>query len=135
MSKSYNNTIPIFETPKKLRKLVMSIQTDSTPMESPKVPETCAIYQLFKLFATPDQQAALADRYRAGGMGYGEAKETLYQAAMAHFGEAFERRTRLESSPSEVEDILKQGARRARAKAVEVLERVRSACGLSARPA
>jgi tryptophanyl-tRNA synthetase len=134
MSKSYGNIIPIFDTPKKLRKTIMSIQTDSTPMESPKDPDGCAVYQLFKLFSTSDDQLALADRYRAGGMGYGEAKETLYQAAMNHFGEAFERRTRLESTPSEVEDILKQGARRARTKAAEVLERVRSACGLSARP-
>ena len=134
MSKSYGNIIPIFDTPKKLRKTIMSIQTDSTPMESPKDPASCAVYQLFKLFSTSDQQVALADRYRAGGMGYGEAKETLHLAAMNHFGEAFERRTRLETTPSEVEDILKQGAQRARAKAVEVLERVRSACGLSARP-
>ena len=113
----------------------MSVQTDSTQMEAAKNPETCAVFQLFKLFGTPDQQSALADRYRAGGMGYGEAKETLYQAAMTHFGEAFDRRTGLEAAPDEVEDILKQGARRARAKAVEVVERVRSACGLSARPA
>ena len=134
MSKSYGNIIPIFDTPKKLRKTIMSIQTDSTPMESPKDPDSCAVYQLFKLFSTSDQQVALADRYRAGGMGYGEAKETLHLAAMNHFGEAFERRTRLETTPSEVEDILKQGAQRARAKAVEVLERVRSACGLSTRP-
>jgi tryptophanyl-tRNA synthetase len=134
MSKSYGNIIPIFDTPKKLRKTIMSIQTDSTPMESPKDPDSCAVYQLFKLFSTSDQQVALADRYRAGSMGYGEAKETLYLAAMNHFGEAFERRTRLETTPSEVEDILKQGAQRARAKAMEVLERVRSACGLSARP-
>lgn len=134
MSKSYGNIIPIFETPKKIRQLIGKVQTDSTPMESPKDPDGCAVYQLFKLFSTSDDQLALADRYRAGGMGYGEAKETLYQAAMNHFGEAFERRTRLEATPSEVEDILKQGARRARAKAAEVLERVRSACGLSARP-
>lgn len=134
MSKSYNNTIPIFDKPKKLRKTIMSIQTDSTPMESPKNPDTCAVFQLFRLFGTSEQQAALADRYRAGGMGYGEAKETLYQTAMEYFGEAFERRTRLESDPDEVEDILTQGARRARAKAVEVVERVRSACGLTARP-
>lgn len=134
MSKSYGNIIPIFDTPKKLRKTIMSIRTDSTPLESPKDPDSCAVYQLFKLFSSGDQQVALADRYRAGGMGYGEAKEALYQAAMNHFGDAFERRTRLEATPSEVEDILKQGARRARAKAAEVLERVRSACGLSARP-
>jgi len=134
MSKSYNNTIPIFDTPRKLRKQIMSIKTDSTPMESPKNSDTCSVFELYKLFASPDEQAALADRYRVGGMGYGEAKETLYQAAMTHFGDAFERRTKLEQSPDEVEDILREGAHRARAKAREVVERVRSACGLHARP-
>jgi tryptophanyl-tRNA synthetase len=70
MSKSYNNTIPIFETPKKLRKIIMSIQTDSTPMEAPKNPDTCSVYQLYKLFATlEEQQSALAERYRAGWHG------------------------------------------------------------------
>jgi len=134
MSKSYGNTIPIFETPKKLRKTIMSIKTDSTPMESPKNPDTCSVYELYKLFATPDEQAILAERYRAGGMGYGEAKESLYQAAMKHFGAAFERRIQFESSPDIVEDILREGAHRAQAKAREVVARVRSACGLLAKP-
>lgn len=134
MSKSYNNTIPIFDTPKKLRKQIMSIKTDSTPMESPKDPETCSVFELYKLFASEDEQAALAERYRGGGMGYGEAKETLYKAAMNHFGEAFERRTKLEQSPDDVEDILREGAHRARSKAREVVERVRTACGLHAKP-
>ena len=134
MSKSYNNTIPIFETPKKLRKIIMSIKTDSTPMEAPKNPETCSVFDLYRLFASPAEQQSLADRYRAGGMGYGEAKEALYQSAMNHFGESFERRARLEASPDEVEDVLRHGARRARAKAREVVERVRIACGLAAKP-
>lgn len=134
MSKSYNNTIPIFETPKKLRKTIMSIKTDSTPMEAPKNPDTCAVFELYKLFATREQQAALADRYRAGGMGYGEAKESLYQSAMSHFSCAFDRRIQLEASPDLVEDILRDGAHRARAKARAVVERVRAACGLRAKP-
>jgi len=134
MSKSYNNTIPIFESPKKLRKIIMSIKTDSTPMESPKNPDTCSVFELYKLFATAEEQSVLAERYRAGGMGYGEAKETLYQAAMSHFSGAFERRTRLESTPDVVEDILRDGAHRARTKAREVVERVRSACGLLKKP-
>ena len=134
MSKSYNNTIPIFETPKKLRKIMMSIKTDSTPMEAPKDPDACSVFELYKLFATPAEQSALADRYRAGGMGYGEAKETLYQSAMSHFAGAFERRIQLEASPDVVEDILREGAHKARAKAKEVVERVRSACGLRSTP-
>ena len=104
-------------------------------MESPKNPDSCSVFELYKLFATPADQTTLAERYRAGGMGYGEAKEALYQAAMSHFGGAYERRIQLESAPDAVEDILREGARRARSKAAEVVERVRAACGLSAKPA
>jgi tryptophanyl-tRNA synthetase len=134
MSKSYGNTIPIFDTPKRLRKKIMSIKTDSTPVEDPKDPEACSVFTLYKLFSTPEEQAALAARYRAGGMGYGEAKQTLYEAAMEHFDEAFERRARLEANPGEVEDVLRAGAAAARAKGREVLDRARAACGLSRRP-
>ena len=134
MSKSYNNTIPLFDSPKKLRKRIMGIKTDSKALEDPKDPETCAVFDLFRLFADESQQQELAARYRAGGMGYGDAKQALYDAAMHYFGPSFERRAHLENSPDDVEDILRQGARRARAKAQEVLQRVRSACGLAARP-
>ncbi|MEZ6063645.1 MAG: tryptophan--tRNA ligase [Planctomycetaceae bacterium] len=132
MSKSYNNTIPIFESPKKLRKLINSIRTDSTALEDPKNPDTCAVFDLFRLFASPEQQQTLADRYRAGGMGYGEAKSTLFDAAMEYFSTAFDRRADLEARPDDVEDILRQGTARARAKAAEVLDRAKSACGLKA---
>ncbi|RMG33055.1 MAG: tryptophan--tRNA ligase [Planctomycetota bacterium] len=134
MSKSYNNTIEIFEPPKKLRKKVMSIKTDSTPLEAPKNPDTCAVFALYRLFATPEQQAELAERYRAGGMGYGEAKKLLYEAAMEYFAEARERRAQLEQQPDFVEDVLRTGARKARSKAQEVLARAREACGLKPRP-
>ena len=134
MSKSYDNIIPIFETPKKLGKMIMSIKTDSTSKESSKNPDTCSVFELYKLFATPEAQMTLTGRYRAGGMGYGEAKQALYEAAIAHFETAFARRTQLETSPDIVEDILREGAHRARAKAQEVLERVRAACGLLAKP-
>ena len=87
MSKSYGNTIDIFEEPKKLRKKIMSIKTDSTPVEAPKDPDHDSIFALYTLFATTEQQAALAKRYRAGGMGYGEAKQVLYEVALAHFAE------------------------------------------------
>src|SRR5262245_16803826 len=73
MSKSYGNTIELFEPEKQLRKKIMAIKTDSTPVEAPKNPEKCNLFTLYKLFASPEQQAALAARYRAGGMGYGEA--------------------------------------------------------------
>lgn len=134
MSKSYNNTIPIFDTAKRLRKIIMSIRTDSKTLEEPKDPETCAVFDLYRLYATESGQAELAARYRAGGMGYGEAKQALYDAAMTYFQPAFDRRAQLEASPDFVSDVLRQGAGRAREKAREVVERVRSACGLAARP-
>ncbi len=134
MSKSYNNTIPIFDSPRRLKKLINRIRTDSTPVEAPKDPDQCAVFDLFRLFADPEQQDALAARYRAGGMGYGEAKGMLYDAAMNYFGEAFERRAELERRPDDVEDVLQAGAARAREKAAEVVERARQACGLARRP-
>jgi len=133
MSKSYDNTIELFEPEKKLRKKIMSIKTDSTPVEEPKNPETCSVYTLYKLFASPDRQAALAEKYRAGGMGYGEAKQTLFEAAMEYFGDARAKRQELEANPDQVDQILEAGAKRAQAKGREVLDRVRAACGLSAR--
>src|SRR5690606_5361047 len=134
MSKSYGNTIPVFDTPKRLRKTIMKITTDSTPVEEPKDPDTCSVFALYRLFADDAQQAALAARYREGGMGYGEAKQTLYDAAMEHFAEAFERREKLAADPDRVEDVLRDGASKARQKAGEVLERARTACGFRARP-
>jgi tryptophanyl-tRNA synthetase len=133
MSKSYNNTIPIFDTPKRLKKMINRIKTDSATVEDPKNPDACAIFDLYRLFATEQQQQDLAGRYRAGGMGYGEAKAQLHEAAMNYFQPAFDRRAELEKRPDEVEDILRQGARKASEKAGEVLDRARAACGLTAR--
>jgi tryptophanyl-tRNA synthetase len=130
MSKSYGNTIEIFEEPKKLRKKINGIKTDSTPVESPKDPEADSVFTLYKLFATTEQQEALAARYRAGGMGYGEAKSALYEAATEHFAAARERRERFAADPNALEDILRDGASKARTKAAEVVDRVRSAVGL-----
>ena len=134
MSKSYNNTIPIFDTPRRLKKLINRITTDSRTLEEPKDPDTCAVFSLYQLFASDDQQATLAEQYRAGRTGYGDAKKAVYEAAMDYFGAAFERRADLEQRPSDVEDILQAGATVARAKAREVLDRAKAACGLSRRP-
>ena len=131
MSKSYRNVIEIFETPKKQRKKVMSIKTDSAALEDPKDPDSCAVFALYKLFATENQQEELAARYRAGGMGYGEAKQAVHDAALEYFGEARERREQLAADTDTVKDILAEGAKQAREKAREVLERVQTACGLS----
>jgi tryptophanyl-tRNA synthetase len=130
MSKSYGNTIEIFESDKTLRKKIMSIKTDSLPVEAPKNPETCSVFALFQLFAPPAQQAILAERYRAGGMGYGEAKQAVFEASMAYFADARERRAKLAADPGYVEDVLLAGAKKARAKGQQVLKRVRDACGL-----
>lgn len=134
MSKSYGNIIEVFEAEKSVRKKVMGIKTDSTPVEEPKNPDTCNIFTLFKLFSTPEQQAELAARYRQGGMGYGEAKTKLFEAARDYFAPARERREKLAADPNTVTDILREGARRARAKGAEVLDRCRQACGLASRP-
>ena len=130
MSKSYHNVIEIFLPPKQLRKKIMSIKTDSTSVDDPKNPDTCSVFALYTLFSTPEQQAVLAEKYRAGGMGYGEAKQMLYDAAMEYFGEARARREKLGADLQTVEDILQTGAHTARAKGREVLDRVRTACGL-----
>ncbi len=130
MSKSYGNTIEIFQPAKQLRKKIMSIKTDSTAMEDPKTPETCAVFILYQLFATEAEQAALAARYRAGGMGYGEAKQAVYDKATEFFAAANERRAALVANPAQVEEILQAGAVKARAKARTVLNRARAACGL-----
>ena len=134
MSKSYGNTIEIFDEPKKLKKKVNGIKTDSKTVEERKDPETDSVFALYKLFATPEQQAALAERYRAGGMGYGEAKSALYDVAMEHFAVARERREKLAADPDGLEGVLREGAAKARAKAQEVVQRMRSAVGLSAGP-
>jgi tryptophanyl-tRNA synthetase len=133
MSKSYGNTIDVFEPEKKLRKKIMAIKTDSTPVEAPKDPDKCSLFTLFKLFASPEQHAALAARYRAGGMGYGEAKQALFEIAWEYFAVAREKREKLAADPATIVDILRAGAVRARQKGAEVLDRARTACGLRSR--
>jgi tryptophanyl-tRNA synthetase len=130
MSKSYGNTIEIFAEGKPLQKTVMSIVTDSTPVEAPKDPERCNVFGLYSLFATDEEKATLAARYRAGGMGYGEAKKMLLEKINAHFGPAREKRKQLAAHPEQVEDVLRGGAKRARAEARKTMELVRQAVGM-----
>ena len=132
MSKSYGNVIELFETPKRARKKVMSIKTDSTPVEAPKDPDACSVFDLFKLFANEQEVEELAGRYRAGGLGYGDAKQALFELSQEHFAEARLRREALEADPGRLEEILVAGAERARQKAAEVLGRAKAACGLGA---
>ncbi len=131
MSKSYENTIDIFEeTEKKLRKKIMKIVTDSTAVEDPKDPTDSYIIQLYQLFATPDQVAEMESSFRAGGDGYGYYKQTLFESIRDHFAPMREKREALVKDTAYVEDVLAEGAKRASAQAQEVIERVRSAVGL-----
>lgn len=130
MSKSYGNTIEIFTEGKALKKAVMSIVTDSTPVEAPKNPETCNVYALYCLFATPAEKESLATRYRAGGLGYGEVKQMLLEKIDLHFASARTKRKELAADPDLVRNVLRQGAQRARAEAQQTMELVRKAVGL-----
>ena len=130
MSKSYNNTIEVFEAPKTMRKQVMRIKTDSRPVEEPKDPTSDHLYELYSLFADESSRLAMADRYRAGGLGYGEVKKALADVAESYFAGAHERRAEFADHPDRVQEILADGASRARKKASEVLERVQRACGV-----
>jgi tryptophanyl-tRNA synthetase len=130
MSKSYRNAIEIFAEGKPLKKTVMGIVTDTLPPEAPKDPETRIPYQLYKLFATPEEAAELAARYRAGGLGDGTAKQMLLEKIDAYFGPFREKRKQIAADPAYVEDVLREGAKRARAEAAKTMELVRTATGL-----
>jgi tryptophanyl-tRNA synthetase len=131
MSKSYDNTIPIFLPEKQLRKRIMSIQTDSTPMAEPKDPNKCNVFSLFKLFASPKEIALLAENYARGGYGYGDAKKELFEKINEFFAVYREKRESLNNDRDLVLDILKEGATKARTKAAKTLELVREKTGLA----
>ncbi len=131
MSKSYGNTINLFDPPKPTRKRIMSIKTDSTPVDDPKDPDNCNVFALYRLLATPEETHDLAERYRAGGMGYGEAKGLLAEAVERTLGPARERRIELAADPDYVEDVLRTSSAKARTVAANVMEQVRDVCGLN----
>src|SRR5207253_907860 len=110
------------------------IVTDSTKVEDPKDPDKCNVLALYSLFATEEERAALAARYRAGGMGYGEAKKMLLEKINAHFAPAREKRKQLAANPDYVEDVLRRGAAKARAEAHKTMALVREAVGMKAAP-
>jgi tryptophanyl-tRNA synthetase len=130
MSKSYDNTIEIFDDPKAILKKCKKIVTDSTPVDAPKDPDRDNLFQLFKLFAPTDQVAEVEGRYRAGGIGYGEVKTRLAEHITARFAEPRERRAELVANPSRVREIRQAAAEKARKTARIVLERARNACGV-----
>lgn len=130
MSKSYGNTINIFDEGKVLKKKVMSIQTDSVPLEDPKDPEKCNVFALIKLLADENKKNEIADKYRAGGYGYGHAKKELLGLIKDYFADARVRRKELEKNPDYLKDVLREGGKKARYRAEEVMEPIRSATGL-----
>jgi tryptophanyl-tRNA synthetase len=130
MSKSYGNVVEIFAEGRELEKAVMGIKTDSLPPAAPKDPDASTIYRLFSLVA-PDEREALAARFRAGGLGYGDAKKLLLARIDAAFAPIRARGKALRADPARVEAVLAKGAVTARENARRVLARARKACGLS----
>ena len=129
MSKSRNNVINIFVNDKALRKQVMRIETDSKALEEEKDPETCNVYALFKLIATTEESEALAARYRAGGLGYGHAKQALFEKLLEKFSKERSEYERLMNNKSEIDEHLRVGADKARLVAQQVLKRTRNKLG------
>ncbi len=129
MSKSYGNILDVFLPEKQLRKAVMSIVTDSTPLEAPKNPDTCTVFALYALLATPDQTADLRQRYLGGNFGYGHAKQALFELLRDRFAEERRAFAHYTQNPAELDAVLQQGAERVRPLAQAVLGRVRAALG------
>ena len=129
MSKSYNNTIQLFEDLKSIKKKMMGIVTDSKGLEEPKEPEGNAVYELYKLFATPEEAAEMAAKFRAGGYGYGHAKKELFAIYERTFAPFRAKREELEKNLDYVEEILRKGAERAREEAAKTLSAARAAVG------
>jgi tryptophanyl-tRNA synthetase len=130
MSKSYNNTLELFEDAAAQRKKIMRITTDSRPMDQPKEPAADHLFQLYSLVASPAEREEMAALYRRGGFGYGDVKKAIAQAAERFFSEPRARRAELAAHPERVREILADGAARARKKAAQVLLRAKKACGL-----
>jgi len=129
MSKSKENTINIFQTDKKLRKQIMGIATDSTPLEEPKDPDTCNVFALYKIMASEEQIAEMRKNYEAGGYGYGHAKQALFELVRDKFAEPREKYEYYINNLEEVDKALSIGAEKAKSVANEVLAKVRTKLG------
>jgi tryptophanyl-tRNA synthetase len=130
MSKSYNNTLGLFEEEKTLRKKVMGIVTDSAPVEAPKDPATSSIVALYRLVASEGEVRQMEAEFRSGGVGYGDFKKRLFGALWEHFAPFRDRRAQLAAQPGLIDSVLAQGAQQARTLAQATMERVRFAFGL-----
>ena len=129
MSKSKGNTIILFQSDKKLKKQIMSIETDSTPLEEPKDPDTCKVFAIFKLLAMPEELDQMRQNYLGGGYGYGHAKKALYELILKRFEKERALYNHYMANLDEIDEVLKIGAEKARATANKVLERVRTKLG------
>jgi tryptophanyl-tRNA synthetase len=130
MSKSYGNTIPIFLEGKALKKRVMAIETDATPVEAPKDPDKCNLFAMLKLFAAPERLQEVRDLYVNGGAAYGYIKLELLELISDYFAEARRKKAEYLADPALLREILKRGAAKARAKATVTLDLVRERVGL-----
>ncbi len=130
MSKSYGNVIPLLAPEKQFRKAVMKITTDSKSVDEPKDPETCSVFALYKCFAGKKDQEALADRYRSGGMGYGEAKQVCFETLNAELKGPREIYQQIRNDKTKLNGILESGRDKARVIARQVTDRVRGKVGL-----
>ncbi len=129
MSKSYGNTIDLFVDSKALRKQVMRIVTDPTPVEEPKDPDGCNVYKIYSLFLDAAQRQTLRQRYQAGGLGYGDVKQELFETIDAFITPYRERRTALLDDIDGLRAILASGAQKARYVAAKTLTKVRKKTG------
>ncbi|MBN2139022.1 MAG: tryptophan--tRNA ligase [Sedimentisphaerales bacterium] len=130
MSKSYDNTIEIFEPEAGIKKKIMKIVTDSTPVEDAKDPDNCNVFALLKLVASAEELSEWENRYKNGGMGYGEAKKRLAELIIDYFKPYREKRVELASNIGYINEVLENGAKRAKAVAAETLAKARKAVGL-----
>jgi tryptophanyl-tRNA synthetase len=130
MSKSYNNTIPLFLDPKKMRKMIMKIVTNSQEMEEPKDPDTCNVFTLYKLFASEEQQLKLRERYTQGGMGWGHAKQELFEVIDEKLTPYREKYNKLIADKSYIDKILDEGAAKAKEIAKSKMKMIREIIGI-----
>ncbi len=131
MSKSYNNTIELFAPEEELRRQIFSIVTDSASVADPKDPDRSVIFSILQLFCTEEEKLLWADRFRSGGLGYREVKQAIFDLFMRTFGAARRRRGELAQQPDYVAEVLRQGAEKARAVAIPLMQEVRDAAGIA----
>ncbi len=131
MSKSYNNALELFEPAGRTKKKIMRIVTDSTPVEESKDPEKCTVFALLSLVASQQESQEWCERYRQGGMGYGEAKKRLAELTNELLEPFRQRYDELSKDSDYVEDVLREGGKKARSVAQELMEKVRTATGIT----